>query len=65
MSTVGGIDHFDAEPGRSVNKLDPAEVKSLDAKYSKFFRNRSGEKKPKTVGTPKVPDKKSNAQMLK
>ena len=56
---VAGIDHYDAEPGRKVNKLDAAEVKGLDAKYAAFFRNRSGEKKPKLVGAPKVPAKKT------
>ena len=55
---IAGIDHYDAEPGRKVNKLDAAEVKGLDAKYAAFFRNRSGEKKPKLVGAPKVPAKK-------
>lgn len=56
---VAGIDHYDAEPGRTVQKLDAAEVKGLDAKYASFFRKRAGEKKPKTVGAPKVPAKKS------
>ena len=55
---VAGIDHYDAEPGRTVNKLDAAEVKGLDAKYASFFRKRTGEKKPKPVGAPKVPAKK-------
>lgn len=55
---VAGIDHYDAEPGRTVNKLDAAEVKGLDAKYASFFRKRTGEKKPKPVGAPKVPGKK-------
>ena len=52
---VAGIDHYDAEPGRTVQKLDAAEIKGLDAKYASFFRKRSGEKKPKTVGKPAVP----------
>lgn len=52
---VAGIDHYDAEPGRTVQKLDAVEVKGLDAKYATFFRNRSGEKKPKPVGKPVVP----------
>ena len=52
---VAGIDHYDAEPGRTVQKLDAAEVKGLDAKYALFFRKRAGEKKPKTVGKPPVP----------
>ena len=55
---VAGIDHYDAEPGRTVQKLDAAEVKGLDAKYASFFRKRTGEKKPKTVGAPKVPSNK-------
>lgn len=52
---VAGIDHYDAEPGRTIQKLDAAEVKGLDAKYATFFRKRSGEKKPKPVGKPVVP----------
>ena len=52
---VAGIDHYDAEPGRTVQKLEATEVKGLDAKYASFFRKRSGEKKPKTVGKPIVP----------
>ena len=52
---VAGIDHYDAEPGRTVQKLDAAEVKGLDAKYATFFRKRKGEAKPKTVGKPVVP----------
>ncbi len=55
---VEGIDHYDAEPGNKVTKLDAAEVKGLDAKYASFFRKRTGEKKPKPVGAPKVPGKK-------
>ena len=55
---VAGIDHYDAEPGRTVQKLDAAEVKGLDAKYASFFRKRAGERKPKTVGAPKVPTAK-------
>ena len=55
---VSGIDHYDAEPGRTVQKLEAAEVKGLDAKYAAFFRKRSGEKKPKPVGKPVVPGKK-------
>ncbi len=60
---VAGIDHYDAEPGRTVNKLDAAEVKGLDAKYASFFRKRTGEKKPKPVGAPKVPGKKSTTTL--
>ncbi len=62
---VAGIDHYDAEPGRTVQKLDAAEVKGLDAKYAAFFRKRSGEKKPKTVGKPVVPVVKPKATASK
>jgi len=59
---VTRIDHYDAEPGRMVTKLDAAEVKGLDAKYAAFFRNRIGEKKPKTVGKPVIPAAKPKAE---
>lgn len=53
---VVAIDHFDAEPGQRVQKLDEEKVKSLDAKYASFFRGRRGEKKPvKPISKPKVP----------
>jgi hypothetical protein len=56
---VTRIDHADAEPGRSVQKLDAAAVKDLDARFASFFRKRKGETKPvKPVGKPVVPGKK-------
>ncbi len=58
---VANIDHYDAEPGRTVSKLDAKELKDIDAKYASFFRKRSGEKKPKTVGKPTVPVAKPKA----
>lgn len=55
---VAGIDHYDAEPGQRVQKLDEAKIKSLDAKYATFFRGRKGEKKPvKPVTKPTMPAK--------
>lgn len=60
---VTAIDHYDAEPGRTVRKLDASEVKDLDARFASFFRKRKGEKKPvKPVGKPVVPGKKSIAK---
>lgn len=55
---VAGIDHYDAEPGQRVQKLDETKIKSLDAKYATFFRGRKGEKKPvKPVTKPTMPAK--------
>lgn len=60
---VAGIDHYDAEPGRTVRKLDTSEIKDLDARFASFFRKRKGERKPvKPVGKPVVPGKKSAAK---
>lgn len=54
------IDHVDAEPGRTVQKLDVDDVKKLDAKYAVALKNLSGGKKPKKPAEkPKVPGKKS------
>lgn len=56
---VARIDHYDAEPGRSVRKLDAAELKALDGQFAPFFRKRKGESKPvKPVGRPVIPGKK-------
>lgn len=55
---VAGVDHYDAEPGRRVQKLDAKDLKTLDAKFSTFFRKRKGERKPvKPVGKPVIPNK--------
>lgn len=43
---VEWIDEFDAEPGRSVRKLNPDEMKQLDAKYAKFLKQGAGRKAP-------------------
>lgn len=43
---VEWIDEFDAVPGRSVRKLDPDELKQLDAKYSQFLKHGAGKKAP-------------------
>lgn len=59
---VAGVDHYDAEPGRRVQKLDAKDLKNLDAKFATFFRKRKGEKKPvKPVGKPTIPGKKPAA----
>lgn len=52
---VQWVDSYDAEPGRIIQKLGPAEVKKLDAKYAAALRKLSGGPKPKTV--PDRPDK--------
>ena len=46
---VTWIDNANAEPGRTIQKLDNAAVKSLDAKYAAALRNLSGGPKPKSV----------------
>ena len=51
---VNWIDVYDAEPGRTVQKLDPDKVKELDAKYANALRQASGGPKPKKV-EPVVP----------
>lgn len=35
---VSWIDEYDAEPGRTVRKLKPDEMKALDAQYAKFLK---------------------------
>lgn len=51
------IDHVDAEPGRTVQKLDVDEVKKLDAMYASALRDLSGGNKPKKpVKKPEVPE---------
>lgn len=53
---VTWIDSADAEPGRSIQKLDNDAVKKLDAKYAAKLRALSGGPKPKSVpGKPPVP----------
>lgn len=52
---VQWVDAYDAEPGRVIQKLEPAEVKKLDAKYAAALRKFSGGPKPKSV--PDRPDK--------
>jgi hypothetical protein len=46
---VKWIDAYDAEPGRTIQKLDPDKVKELDAKYINALRQASGGPKPKKV----------------
>lgn len=43
---VEWIDEYDAEPGRSVRKLNPDEMKQLDAKYAKFLKQGASKKAP-------------------
>lgn len=51
------IDHVDAEPGRTVQKLDVDEVKKLDAMYATALCDLSGGNKPKKpVEKPKIPE---------
>lgn len=53
---VAGINHYDAEPGHTIQKLNAPEIKDLDAKFASFFRKRKGEKKPiKPIGKPIIP----------
>jgi len=46
---VSWIDHADAEPGRSIQKLEPEDVKKLDSKYAAALKKLSGGPKPKSV----------------
>lgn len=51
------IDHADAQPGVTMQKLDKAGIKSLDAKFAKALKALGGGAKPKAVpeGKPAVP----------
>ncbi len=51
---VAWIDEYDAAPGRTVRKLDPAELKKLNAKYSKAMKPKT---KPATAASPKAAPK--------
>ena len=61
---VSWIDHADAEPGRSITKLEPDALKKIDAKYAAALRKLSGGPKPKSVPT-KPPTPKSAKAALK
>jgi len=46
---VAWIDAYDAEPGRKVRKLDVADIRKLDAKYSAALKAIGGGPKPKSA----------------
>ena len=49
---VAWIDEYDAEPGRSVRKLNPDEMKKLDAKYAQLLKASGAKATPaKAKGT--------------
>lgn len=48
---VTWFDHADAEPGRSVRKLEASELKSLDAKYKSMLKNSGKKAAPAKAGT--------------
>ncbi len=50
---VSWIDEYDAEPGRTVRKLDAAEIKALDAQYASLLKS-SGKKAAPTKAPGKV-----------
>ena len=51
------IDHYDAEPGKTIQKLDTDEVKALDATYAVAFRKIQTEQAPvKPVSAPVLPN---------
>ena len=52
---VQWVDHADAEPGKTIRRLDANEIKGLDAKYAAALRKLSGGVKPKKVDKPKPP----------
>jgi len=56
---VEWIDEYDAAPGSVVRKLDPAEIRKLDAKYAQYLKAANVKKAPvkakaKNPGTVKV-----------
>jgi hypothetical protein len=55
---VGRIDHWDAEPGRTLQKLDADELKDLDKRYALPLKKVAGVKPVKPKGAPAVPEKK-------
>ena len=46
---VNWIDHYDAEPGRVLQKLDTDQVKALNARFASKLRDLSGGQKPRKV----------------
>ena len=53
---VSWIDEYDAEPGRTVRKSDPDEMKALDAQYASLLKS-SGKKVAPTKAPGKVTNK--------
>lgn len=51
---VNWIDAYDAEPGRTLQKLDTAKVKEVSARFAGGLRTLSGGVKPQSVPKPKV-----------
>ncbi len=71
---VTWFDAYDAEPGRTVRKLDANELKTLDAKYKQMLKNTGAKQAPAKAGTvkakgnkpasPKGPVKKKAAKQI-
>jgi hypothetical protein len=54
---VNWIDHYDAQPGRTVKKINEGEIKSLDAIYALGLRKLQGEQQPvKPILAPILPN---------
>ncbi|KKL81766.1 hypothetical protein LCGC14_1991480 [marine sediment metagenome] len=47
---VSWIDEYDAEPGRSVRKLDAAGLKAIDAQYASMLKQSAAKKAPAKAG---------------
>lgn len=58
---VASLNHADAEPSRSVRKLEASEMKQLDAKYKSMLKNNAGKAAPAKAGA-KTPVKKAATQ---
>jgi hypothetical protein len=59
---VAGIDLYDSEPGKLVQKLTPEEIQQLDAKYGNVLRKAVQSNQPiKPVGKPSLPWVKTNS----
>lgn len=60
---VTWFDEADAEPGRSVRKLDKSELKSLDAKYKSMLKNDAKKAAPAKAGAKTAEVQATEAQV--
>ena len=59
---VSRIDHWDAEPGKTLQKLDADDLKDLDKRYALPLKKVAGVKPVKPKGAPAVPKVKPKAE---